>query len=197
MKRPTKRILWIVLCAGALLVLADELPALRFRGDGHFTGGPVFGYWIRLKPIPFYKAGEYVFHFRGMPSEEMSLQLYAEGKEDNNRSELTNLDTRLEAILVDQKGRTACHAAGIVPTEHDPCKDCGVPKQKDVEARFQKEWVLMSGSGVAAYWHADCLSMRFSPFNSYTLTLRIQSVDPRTPKINLVPVLKGGQLDLP
>ena len=68
-----KAFLIVVLALPLLLVLADEYPALRFRGDGRFSGGPVFGYWIRLKPIPFSRVGEYTFHFRGMPNEEMSL----------------------------------------------------------------------------------------------------------------------------
>jgi len=97
----------LIMLAGiiALLCFADEYPALPFRGDGHLSGGPVFGYSIRLRPIPFYQAGEHVFHFRGMPNEEMSLQLYADGKSDDNRKELTNLNTKIEATLVDQNGR--------------------------------------------------------------------------------------------
>src|SRR5260370_24474903 len=101
MKRPTKG---LAVLAGvvALLCLADEYPALRFRGDGHFSGGPVLGYRIRLRPIPFHQSGEYVFHLRGMPDQEMSLRLYVE--ENDNILELTNLSTRLEALLVDQTG---------------------------------------------------------------------------------------------
>jgi hypothetical protein len=80
MKPITKKVVLItILALSLLLVFADEYPALRFRGDGQFSGGPVFGYWIRLKAIPFGKAGEYSSHFRGMPNKEMSLQLYVEG----------------------------------------------------------------------------------------------------------------------
>jgi len=71
-----------------------------------------------LKPIPFHRAGEYVFHFRGMPNVEMSLQIYADGKGHENRSELTNLNTHLEALLVNQSGVVVCHAAGIVPRSY-------------------------------------------------------------------------------
>ena len=116
-----------ILALPLLLVFADEYPALRFRGDGQFSGGPVFGYWIRLKAIPFGQAGEYSFHFRGMPNEEMSpLQLYAEGKTHENRSELTNLSTQLEGLLVDQSGRVVCHGAGVVPKERGPFQDSKV-----------------------------------------------------------------------
>jgi hypothetical protein len=199
MKRSTKV---LVALAGviALLFFADEYPALRFRGDGHFSGGPVFGYWIRLRPIPFYQAGEYVFHFRGIPNEEMTLQLYAGGKSHDNRKELTNLSTEIEATLVDQNRRVVCQASGIVPKESDPCDckkdDCKVWTDAEIAARGQKEWVLMSGSD-AAYWHENCLRVRLKPTDSYTLTLRIRSLDPRTPKINLIPTFEGGQPDMP
>jgi hypothetical protein len=81
MKPITKKVVLItILALPLLLVFADEYPALRFRGDGRFSGGPVFGYWIRLRAIPFGQAGEYSFHFRGMPNEEMSLSFMPKGK---------------------------------------------------------------------------------------------------------------------
>jgi hypothetical protein len=79
-----------------MLWLADEYPALRFRGDASFSGGPVFGYSIKMRCIPFYRPGEYVYHLRGPPNEEMSLQLYANEKSDKDRGELTSLGTTLE-----------------------------------------------------------------------------------------------------
>jgi hypothetical protein len=196
MKPTAKKVFLIaVIALPLLLVFADECPALRFRGDGRFSGGPVFGYWIRLKAIPFGQAGEYSYHFRGMPNEEMSLQLYTDG--ENGRSALTNLSTQLEAVLTDQKGRVVCVGTGVVPKESDPCDDCKVPTDKEIETRRQKEWILMSGPNEAAYYHVNCLNMRLKPSDSYTLKLRILAVDPQTPHINLIPTLEGGQLDLP
>jgi hypothetical protein len=196
MKPITKKlVLTTILATPLCLVFADEYPALRFRGDGQFSGGPVFGYWIRLKAIPFGQAGEYNFHFRGMPSEEMSLQLYTDG--EYNRSALTNLSTQLEAVLTDQNGRAVCAGAGVVPKEGQPCDDCKIPTDKEIEARRQKEWVLMSAPNEAAYYHVNCLNMRLRPSDSYTLKLRVLAVDPQTPHINLIPTLEGGQLDLP
>ena len=196
MKLTTKKVALItILALPLLLVFADEYPALRFRGDGQFSGGPVFGYWIRLKAIPFGQAGEYSFHFRGVPNQEMSLQLYTDG--EYGRSALTNLSTQLEAVLTDQKGRVVCAGAGVVPKEGEPCDDCKVLTDKEIEARGQKEWVLMSGPNEAAYWHVNCLNMRLKPSDSYTLKLRVLAVDPKTPRINLIPTLEGGQLDLP
>ena len=174
-----KRFALIVVGFLIALLAADEYPALRFRGDGTFSGGPVFGYRIRMQPIPFYKPGEYVFHFHGLPKEEMTLQLYIEGKSNDDREELTHLGTTLEAIFVDQRGRTLCQATGMAR-----------------EGQNEHIWVLMSGQS-AAFWHWNCVNMPLNPSDSYTLTLRISNVDPRTPRTNLVPVLEGGQPDLP
>jgi hypothetical protein len=181
MKSSAKKIALIVaVSAVALLWFADEYPALRFRGDGRFSGGPVFGYSIKLRRIPFNQAGEYVFHFRGLPNEEMSLQLYAEGKTDNDREELTHVDTTLGALLVDHNGRIVCQATGM-------------PR----DGQNEHIWVVMSSGLEAAFWHWNCVHMPLKSSESYTLTLRISDVDPKTPRVNLLPVLEGGQLDLP
>src|SRR5258708_20293818 len=198
MKLSSKKVVLAVVFAVPLLLLfADEYPALRFRGDGHFSGGAGFGNGVRLGANPFNRGGEYGFHLRGTPNEEMSLQLYAEGKTGDNRSELTNLNTQLEALLVDQNGRVVCRAAGIVPKENEPCDDCKILTDEEIAARRQREWVLMSGPDETAYWHVNCLRMQLKPSDSYTLTLRVRPADSKTPEINLIPTLEGGQLDLP
>lgn len=153
---------------------------MRFRGDGKFSGGPVFGYWIELRKIPFYQSGEYVFHFRGMPHEEMALELRAEGKTSDNEAEL-RVKTIIEVLFVDQNGRAVCQASGP-PLEH---------------GQNPNGWVLMLGGDEAAYWHWNCVWFQLNPSDHYTMTLRIRDIDPKTPRINLIPTLRGGQLDLP
>jgi|HubBroStandDraft_6_1064221.scaffolds.fasta_scaffold296047_2 hypothetical protein len=180
MSSTKKIILAVALSIVALLWFVDEYPCLRFRGDGKFSGGPVFGYYIKMRPIPFSQAGEYIFHFRGIPDEEMSLQLSADGKTDDNRDELIHLSTTLEAILVDQSGQIVCQGSG-----------------KPGDGQNERIWVLMSSGFEAAFWHWHCVHLPLKPNISYTLTLRVSNVDAKTPKINLLPVLSGGQLDLP
>src|SRR5690349_14511609 len=135
-----KRSTLIAICFAAslllLLFLLDGWPALRFRGDGRFTGGPVFGYKIAMQGIPFYTAKEYTFRCHGVPTEDMSLQLYAEGKSGDDRNELTHLGTTIDARLTDGNGKIICQAIGL---PHDGQDD--------------NNWVLMSGSDVAAFWH--------------------------------------------
>ena len=162
-----------------VLWLADEYPALRFRGDAHFSGGPVLGYSVKMRRIPFYRAGEYVYHLRGLPNEEMSLQLYADGKSEKDRHELTTLGTTLDAVLIDQNG-IVCQASGKIR-----------------EGQNASIWVLMSDGSEATLWNFHCVHIPLKSSSSYTLTLRIRDVDPNTPKIDLVPAFEGGQLDLP
>jgi len=180
MSRTKKIVLTAVLAIVVLLWFADEYPRLRFRGDAKFSGGPVFGYQLKMRPIPFSQAGEYVFHFRGIPDQEMSLQLYAEGKTDDNREELTHLETTLDALLVDQSGQTVCQGSGM-------------PR----DGQNEHLWVVMSSGLEAAFWHWNCVHLPLKPSAGYVLTLRISNVDPETPKINLLPVLGCGQLELP
>jgi hypothetical protein len=181
MKPSRKKVALIaVIAVVGLLWAADEYPALRFRGDGRISGAPILGYQIEFQKIPFYQAGEYVFHFRGAPHEELALELHAEGKGSDNEAEL-RVKTIIEAVIVDQKGRSICQASGP-PLEH---------------GQNPNGWVLMLGGDEAAYWHWNCTWVQFNTLDSYTLTLRIRNVDPKTPKINLVPTLRSRGLDLP
>src|SRR5258706_3534058 len=169
-----KKIAWITVIVVGTLWIADEYPSFRFRGDGKFSGGPVLGYSIRLRKIPFYTPGEYAFRFRGAPSEEMNLPLYAEGGSFANEAEITHIAINIEAFLADQTGRIVCEASGSPLT--------GAGKRDDINP---KGWVTMLGPNEAAYWNGNCLHMPLKPSDSYTLTIRIQNVDPNAPKIYL------------
>jgi hypothetical protein len=170
-----RRVVFAIIVVVTLLCVADEYPAIRFRGDARFSGGPIWGYTIRMRPIPIDKTGEYVFHLRGLPNEEMSLQLYAEGKSNSDREELTHLSITISAILLDHNGGIVCQATGM-------------PGEGQNER--------MTG-GNATFWHWNCVQMPFRSSESYTLTLRISGATPSTPHMYLDPTLEGGQPDLP
>jgi hypothetical protein len=180
-----KKIAWVTIIVVGMLWIADEYPSFRFRGDGKFSGGPVLGYSIRMHKIPFYTPGEYAFRFRGVPSKEMNLLLYAEGKSFSNEAEITRIATNIEASLADQTGRVVCEASGAPLT--------GAGKRDDSNP---KGWVTMLSPDEAAYWNGNCLRMLLKPSDSYTLTVRIQNIDPNAPAIYLIPTLEGGQPDM-
>ena len=132
-----------------------------------------------MRPISFSEPGEYEFRFRGMPNEEMSLELYVGGGTIDDFRQLTHPQTALEAILVDQKGRIVCHGIGL-------------PLHGDLNGR-PNGWVLEAGPHDAAYYHMNCLRIQMNSHDSYILTLRIREVDPQTPRTNLILMLSGGQ----
>ncbi len=183
MKKSSKRILWIV---AVLLAVLWAYPPLTFLGDGRMLGIPIIGYWIRFRPIPFYRPGEYVFHFRGAPNDEMTLQLHVKGKTGEDEAELTQLWTTLQAVLVDQRGRVICDAGGIPKLEPG--------KRSDNNPNYWI-WTTPDG-GDAAYYHWNCSFVRLKRFDSYTLTIRIRDVDPKTPRTDLIPVLEGSHPDI-
>jgi hypothetical protein len=81
MKLTTKKVVLLtILALPLLLVLADEYPALRFRGDGQFSGGPVFGYWIRLKAIPLGKLANTPFISEACPTKKCRFSFTPTGR---------------------------------------------------------------------------------------------------------------------
>jgi hypothetical protein len=138
-----------------------------------------------MRKIPFYTPGEYAFRFRGTTREEMSLQLYAEGKGLANEAEITRIGTTIEASLTDQTGRMLCKASGWPLI--------GAGKRADSNPT---DWVTMLAPDEAAYWNANCLRMPLKPSDSYTLTIHVRDVDPNASTIYLIPTLEGGQPDM-
>ena len=124
--------------------------------------------------IPFDQTGEYVFHFRPSHSREMTLLLEVEAsKEQADSRQLIRLQTIIEVTLVDHDGRIVCQATG-------PPKEGVTPAN----------WVLRSGPNEAAFWHRNCSEIKLRRAESYTLTVRIRDVDPKTPRIGLKPALE-------
>ena len=182
MNKSHKKVLWI---AALLIAVAWAYPPLTFHGDGRMSGVPIIGYSVRFRPIPFSQPGEYLFHFRGLPNDEMTLQLRVQGKTDKDESELTHLGTTLEALLINQKGQVICEAGGT-PTL--------APGQRaDNNPNY---WIWTTPGEEPAYYHWNCTDVRTKRFDSYTLRIRIRDVDPKTPKTNLIPVLEGSHPDM-
>jgi|SRR6266850_338266 len=183
MKKSSKKVLWI---AALLIAVVCAYPPLTFHGDGRMSGAPIIGYSVRFRPIPFSQSGEYLFHFRGLPNDEMTLQLRVQGKTDKDEPELTHLGTMLDALLVNQKGQVVCEAVGT-PT-------LGPGERADNNPRY---WIwTTSGDAEPTYYHWNCTGVRTKRFDSYTLRIRIRDVDPNTPRTNLIPVLEGSHPEM-
>lgn len=128
-----------------------------------------------LQSFPLDQPGEHVFHFRQAQKGEMTLLLEVEGPRhgERDRQELTHLRMTVEVTLLNHAGRTVCQAVGS-PGD-------GVSTDK---------WVLRTSRGEAAFWHRSCAEIKLKRSESYTLTVRLRDVDPKTPKLKATPIFE-------
>ena len=126
------------------------------------------------------------FTFTGVPSEEMSLQLYiVDATLDKLETPLAKLHTQITAQLFEE-------ATHLTP-RRALCSATGSPAGASMESR----WVVTGNHTFAALWHARCLRVPLSKKGRYTLTLDIAAVDSSSLAKVLVPTLEGGGYELP
>lgn len=184
----SKKLKYVVAIVGILLafILAEWSPwsGLLYRGDGTFSDNLFFypRYKLKFAEIPLNEASEYHFHFSGAPSEEMGLVLYVKGglAEWDYRRSLVNFPATIDVKLTDAKGNAVCHASG-----------------RPADSNSDGVWVLMSGPGVAGYWHYQCNGFRISTLGSYELIIRVTDVGSHAERVVVVPTLRGGGIELP
>lgn len=127
-----------------------------------------------LQAFPLDQPIEHIFHFRQARSGRMTLLLSIEGSTgESKRQELSHLRLTIEAILIDHNGRTVCHAVG-----------------SPSDGMSNDHWVVAMGHGEAAFWHRGCTEIKLKRSESYTLTVRLRDVDPKTPKIKATPTFE-------
>jgi hypothetical protein len=182
-----KLLLTVVIVALALLALGAWSPwvPLRYQGDGKLSDRGFFSYpryLVTFSDIQLSQTGEYHFHFRGLPNEEMTLMLYVKNVRVDTWADsapLTNLQVNIEALLTDDKGHLACRAEG------SPAPSNG-----------EENWVLTFG-GDAAYWHHRCNFVQVYPGRAYDLVIRVKNAGQAVKKVVATPGLRGGGLELP
>jgi hypothetical protein len=162
MKKLVGKIAMMIVTLGAVALATQQCTALGFPSDEGFSS------------FPLDQPGEYVFHFHVDLSRNMTLLLEVNGsKGESSRPELTHIRANIEVTLVNHKGRTICHASGL-------------PK----DGITSDSWALRRGHDEAAFWHRSCSEIKLKRSESYTLTVRIRDVDPKTPRIRLIPILE-------
>jgi hypothetical protein len=177
----------VTLSVLALLILGVWSPwdSFRYRGDGKFSSRGFFSnprYVATFADISLNEVSEHDFHFRGLPSEEMTLVLCVKDSSVNtfkDREPLEHLKTTIEASLTDDHGKETCHGSG-----------------QPGSGNRDGMWVLMSG-GESGYWHWQCTHVQVHPNVSYTLIIRVTNPAAKDEKVVVTPRLEGGGLDLP
>jgi hypothetical protein len=178
----------IALVVVAIGWLYLQWPRWRYRGPGQFSDSGVISYprfHIRFPPLRLDKASTATYTYRGVPTERMDFQLFVHGAGERNRPQLEHLDTRIRATIIEDE-------SSLVP-RITICKAEGSPSSKTESSR----WVLMTGSDIAAFWHAACLGKQFRSSATYTLTIAIEPDREESPTYALVPTLEGGGIELP
>ncbi len=159
-----------LVCVPAIRSIAQ--PAAIPGTDGH----------TQLQSFPLDQPGEHIFHFRQAQKGEMTLLLEVEGSRhgEQDRQELAHLGLTIEVTLTNHNGRTVCHAIG-----------------SPGDGMSNDHWVVTTSGGEAAFWHRGCAEIKLKRSESYTLSVRLQDVDPKTPKINAAPLFERSDNYLP
>ncbi|HEY6264842.1 MAG TPA: hypothetical protein VIW93_08575 [Candidatus Acidoferrum sp.] len=107
-----------------LAVVGVGLPALcqpwakfLYHGDGSFSDLTVLHrprYLIRFNEIPVSQTGNYQYHFRGLPHEELTLVLHVKGRDAVTDEELKSLQAAIEAVLRDSHGTDVCKTSRLL-----------------------------------------------------------------------------------
>jgi len=115
-----------------------------------------------------------------LPKEEYDLILVVKDQRVGNDRELPTFQEYLEAVVTDSHGKEICNGRGILATNQDG-----------------RAWTLSSDPVQPAFWNSKCLAIHIEPVESYTLAIGVSESDPRSEGVFVMPVVKGGGIELP
>jgi hypothetical protein len=177
----------VVILALTVVVLFVPHPVWSYRGPGTMRDYGLLSYPRYELKLPSISVDDKhrSFSFTGVPSEEMSLQLYVVGATIETLTPLTKLRTQITAQLFEE-------ATPLMP-RRVLCSATGSPSEGPRDSR----WVVTGSYMHAAFWHAQCLRVPMSKERRSTLTLDIAGADSSSRAKVLVPTLEGGGYELP
>jgi len=189
MSAPARRTLLVLAVVGVgLLALCQPWAKFLYHGDGSFSDLTVLHrprYLIRFDEIPISQTGNYQYHFRGLPHEELTLVLHVKGRDAVTDEELKSLQAAIETVLQDSHGT-------------DVCKSSRLLSRTSPELNSQDSvWVLSGVAQDRMFWHWQCHNFQAHSRESYELTIRVTRADPHGEKIFFTPTLEGGGIEFP
>ena len=174
---------WGAIAALALLVIAFYAYWHReslfytidqFHGEGTIRLNK--GHWpypdwysVRFRSIPLDKPGSYQFRFRGVPPKEFTFHLEFPLSRDGLRDLYAQLRTHLSVALSDEAGT-------VLGSASSPLTD---------------GWHLSERGFDAQFYHWNTYKLSLHSDRAYELHLIIKDVDPKTPRIEAVPLLES------
>ena len=151
----------------------------------------VFSYYrhhFRFSPnLPLDKAGKQTYTFQGLPKDAMTVLFEVEPFDFHELERVKSLNTILTVELLDNRGNLVCSGSGSLSESLRGMAD----KNHD-------HWVLANGGGSTEFWRYACTSIKFQRDRTFTLILRLDNIDPRTPPgLSITPWIHGGGIELP
>ena len=158
-----------------------------YSGPGTMLDGGILSYPRYRLELPRVEVNQSLqrFTFTGVPSEEMSVQLYLPGYTMDDIEKLRRVHLRITTRLFE--------VATAVAPERLVCSATGTPDSAAMDSR----WVVTGSHDSAALWHCRCLRVPMSGRRQYTFTLEMVGSDPSGLVKALVPTLEGGGFELP
>lgn len=179
----TKRVwlrLLVALFLAGLALWVFSYHTWEFKGGLDISDSGVFSYpryYAQIGRVPLWEPGEYRFTVRGLPAGSLELGLRVQEAREADRAELISLPTSVSVSISDSSNNQLCRATGSLSIKTDD------------------PWILTPHS--VYFWHPRCTQIQTSRFRTYTVTVTISDVDARSPRWTIVPVLRGGGIELP
>ena len=146
------------------------------------------GWWIyphyraELAPVSLNTPGDHDYALSGLPSESFSLNLLVDSRQDETRRAVASLRTRLQVVLADDAGNNLCFADGPIAGGRN---------------MWDSIWIVASSATSTYLWSPKCREMTTSRNKRYQMKIRVDDVDPNSPRVDLIPILRGGGNELP
>jgi len=152
----------------------------EFKGGVGISDSGLFSYpryHAQIGRVPLWKPGEYQFTVRGLPPGPLELGIVVQDAMHADRAELISLPTFVSVSISDSSNNQLCRATGSLSLKTDD------------------PWIPTPHSFY--FWHPRCREIQTSRFRRYTVKVTVSDVDARSPRWTIMPVLRGGGIDLP
>ncbi len=184
-----KLVRW-TLPVAALIILVGLWLKLRYH-TSEFTGGVNMrdsGSWLHpryraeLRPVSLNTPGEQQYTLSGLPSDSFSLNLLISSAQPEIRRAIPNIRTTLGVTFTDDAGNKLCSAEGTI---------------KGDRRIWNNTWIAATSPNWVYLWTPKCTDMPIRRGKEYQLKIRVDDVDLSAPRVDLIPILRGGGNELP
>jgi hypothetical protein len=164
-----------------------------FKGPATVADSGLFSYYryhfLFYPKLALRQKSDQIYQFRGVPNDAMTVSFVVVPFKVQEMDLLQSLTTVLTAELRDDEGRLVCLASGPLSESLR-----GTAVQDEHGRWTERHWVLGSDGD---FWNPACTEINMKHRQSYTLTVKLDRIDPRTPDKMLEPIIECGGIEVP